>query len=37
MRVAQIQQVTPLQVEIAKLQLEKQNMEMDINQIRNGQ
>jgi hypothetical protein len=36
MKVASIQQLSELQVQIAKLQLEKQNMEMYINQIRSN-
>jgi hypothetical protein len=37
MKIAQIQQLGELQVQIAKLELEKQNMEMYINQIRSNQ
>jgi hypothetical protein len=37
MKVASIQQLSAQQLEIAKLQLEKQNMELYINQIRNSQ
>jgi hypothetical protein len=37
MKVAQLQQLSNFQIEIAKLQLEKQNMEMYINQVRNSQ
>jgi hypothetical protein len=37
MKIAQVQQLGALQIEIAKLQLEKQNMEMYINQLRSSQ
>ena len=37
MKIAQVQQLGNLQLEILKLQLEKQNMEMFINQLRNVQ
>jgi chaperonin cofactor prefoldin len=36
MKVASIRQLSALQVEIAKLELEKQNMELCINQIRSN-
>jgi hypothetical protein len=37
MKIAQVQQLGELQIQIAKLELEKQNMNMYINQIRSNQ